>query len=69
MPKPSTNGSQHANHPNDIQRIVLPIPDRPHVGLTTFDAKDPDTKYPPIRPLRPPKGAPTAARRPRTSIM
>jgi len=28
------------------------------VGLTTYDAKDPDTKYPPIRELRPPKGAP-----------
>jgi arylsulfatase A-like enzyme len=41
-----------------IQRSVLPIPDRQHVGLTTYDAKDPDTKYPPIEPLRPPKGAP-----------
>jgi arylsulfatase len=26
--------------------------------LTTFDAKDPDTTYPPIEPLRPPAGAP-----------
>jgi arylsulfatase A-like enzyme len=42
----------------NIPRDVLPIPDRPHVGLTTFDAKDPDTQYPPIEPLRPPKGAP-----------
>src|SRR5512136_3199964 len=41
-----------------IQRAVLPIPDRQHVGLTTYDAKDPDTKYPPIEPLRPPKDAP-----------
>ena len=40
------------------QREILPIPDIPHVGLTTYDAKDPDTKYPPIEPLRPPKGAP-----------
>ena len=39
-------------------REVLPIPDRPHVGLTTYDAKDPDSTYPPIRPLRPPAGAP-----------
>jgi arylsulfatase len=39
-------------------RTVLPIPDQPHVGLTTFDAKDPDTTYPPIRDLRPPQGAP-----------
>ena len=41
-----------------ILRTVLPIPDQPHVGLTTYDAKDPDTKYPPIRQLRPPAGAP-----------
>ena len=41
-----------------IQRSILPIPDAQHVGLTTYDAKDPDTKFPPIEPLRPPKGAP-----------
>ena len=41
-----------------VQRTVLPIPDQPHVGLTTYDAKDPDTRYPPIRQLRPPTGAP-----------
>lgn len=46
------------NEQDKIQRQVLPIPDRQHVGLTTFDARDPDTRYPPIRPLRPPKGAP-----------
>jgi arylsulfatase A-like enzyme len=40
------------------QRAVLPIPDRDHVGLTTFDAKSPDTSFPPIEPLRPPEGAP-----------
>ena len=39
-------------------RDVLPIPDRPHVGLTTYDAKDPATAFPPIEPLRPPEGAP-----------
>ena len=43
---------------NEPARNILPIPDRPPVGLTTFDAKDPDAKYPPIEPLRPPKGAP-----------
>ena len=26
--------------------------------MTTYDAKDPDTKFPAIEPLRPPKGAP-----------
>jgi arylsulfatase A-like enzyme len=42
----------------DISRAVLPIPDRPDFGLTTYDAKDPDTHFPPIEPLRPPSGAP-----------
>ena len=41
-----------------VQRSILPIPDVKHVGLTTYDAKDPDTKFPPIEQLRPPKGAP-----------
>ena len=39
-------------------RSVLPIPKRSKPGLTTYDAKDPDTSYPPIEPLRPPEGAP-----------
>ena len=43
---------------HDISRTVLPIPDRPRTGLVTYDAKDPDTRYPPIMQLRPPKGAP-----------
>jgi arylsulfatase len=37
---------------------VLPIPDRPAPGLTTYDAKDADTSFPPIEPLLPPAGAP-----------
>ena len=41
-----------------VERSILPIPDRPQFGLTTYDAKDPDTKYPPIRDIRPPAGAP-----------
>ncbi|HEV7759372.1 MAG TPA: arylsulfatase [Acidimicrobiales bacterium] len=32
--------------------------DPAYVGLTTYDAKDPETAYPPIEPLRPPAGAP-----------
>ena len=40
------------------ERQILPIPDRQHVGLTTYDAKDPATSFPPIEPLRPPQGAP-----------
>jgi len=43
---------------NGPQRDVLPIPDRPNTGLVTYDAKDPDTEFPPIEPLRPPVGAP-----------
>src|SRR5271156_6438856 len=43
---------------DDISRTMLPIPDRARTGLITYDAKDPDTKYPPITQLRPPKGAP-----------
>src|SRR4029450_4433787 len=39
-------------------RESLPIPDPPHTGLVTYDAKDPDTSFPPIEPLRPPPGAP-----------
>ncbi len=41
-----------------FSREILPIPDRPRTGLVTYDAKDPDTKYPPIKQLRPPQGAP-----------
>jgi arylsulfatase A-like enzyme len=40
------------------QRTILPIHDQPRTGLITYDAKDPDTKFPPIEQLRPPKGAP-----------
>jgi arylsulfatase len=39
-------------------RATLPIPDRVAPGLTTYDAKDPDTTFPPIEPLLPPAGAP-----------
>ena len=41
-----------------VSRTILPIPDVPHIGLTTYDAKDPDTSYPPIRDVRPPQDAP-----------
>ena len=41
-----------------FSRSVLPIPDPRHVGLTTFDAKDPDTSFPPVVRRRPPAGAP-----------
>ncbi len=41
-----------------MRRGVLPIPDRPHLGVRTYDAKDPETAFPPIEPLLPPAGAP-----------
>jgi arylsulfatase len=44
--------------PDDVPREHLPIPDPQWVGLTTYDAKDPDTTFPPIEPVRPPTGAP-----------
>ncbi len=47
-----------STQPNEQLREILPIPDRPHTGLITYDAKDPDTSFPPIEPLRPPEGAP-----------
>jgi arylsulfatase A-like enzyme len=47
-----------ANQYDEVSRTILPIPESKHIGLTTYDAKDPDTKFPPIEPLRPPKGAP-----------
>src|SRR5271157_766226 len=41
-----------------VQRDILPVPDPARTGLLTYDAKDSETKSPPITPLRPPKGAP-----------
>ncbi len=41
-----------------VQRDVLPIPDRPYAGFVAYDARDPNSKFPPIEPLRPPPGAP-----------
>ena len=35
-----------------------PIPDRQHVGVTTYDAKDPDTSFPPITPVAARRGRP-----------
>src|SRR4051812_37303704 len=43
---------------SETPRTVLPTRGAQHVGLTTYDAKDPDTSFPPIKPLRPPAGAP-----------
>ena len=42
----------------EVNRFVLPIHDPQPVGITTYDAKDPDTSFPPITEPRPPAGAP-----------
>jgi hypothetical protein len=39
-----------------VGRERLPIPHRPHIGLVTYDAKDPASSFPPIEPLRPAGG-------------
>jgi hypothetical protein len=44
--------------PSSRSAQALPIPDRQHVSVTTYDAKDPATAFPPIEPLRSPEGAP-----------
>ena len=44
--------------PDVSLRRVLPMADLPFAGLVTYDAKDPDTSFPKIEPLRPPSGAP-----------
>ena len=57
MPMPHHESPGH--HDRDVPaRSVLPIPDLAHVGAVTYDAKDPDTSFPDIKPLRPPAGAP-----------
>jgi arylsulfatase A-like enzyme len=53
---PTAKEQEHM--PDEAARTVLPIPDRPHAGLITYDAKDPDTAFSPIQPLRPPQDAP-----------
>lgn len=55
----SKNGADNEN--DKPGREVLPIPDRPYTGLITYDAKDPDSKFPPIEPLLPPRVRPTCS--------
>jgi arylsulfatase A-like enzyme len=51
-------GAGQMGQDGSVGRETLPIPHRQQVGLVTYDAKDPATKFPPIKPLRPPAGAP-----------
>jgi arylsulfatase A-like enzyme len=50
--------SDSKNSSKQIQRDVLPIPDKQYAGFVAYDAKDPDSKFAPIEELRPPQGAP-----------
>ena len=58
MPADKSTNSRAANGEEQISRTVIPIPDRPRTGPITYDAKDPESVYPAIRQIRPPKGAP-----------
>jgi len=42
----------------EVNRFILPIHDPQPIGITTYDARDPDTSHPPITEPRPPAGAP-----------
>ena len=46
------------NQPDRKLRSILPIPDPVVPAPDVLDAKDPEAKFPPIEPLRPPAGAP-----------
>src|SRR4051794_35298807 len=50
--------TEPTSHRDNLPREVLPIPDRPRAGLTTFAATDPGPTLPPIERLRSPSGAP-----------
>lgn len=43
---------------DDVPRNVLPIPDQPYLGVRPLYATDEAAKFPPIKPVRPPEGAP-----------
>ncbi|RJG05729.1 arylsulfatase [Noviherbaspirillum cavernae] len=59
MAKKNEKTTQASNgNAQEIQRTVLPIPDIRRSGPTIYDAKDPEAKFPPIREVLPPKGAP-----------
>ncbi|MFC9517284.1 sulfatase-like hydrolase/transferase [Nocardiaceae bacterium NPDC056970] len=50
--------TRESHDPGDIGRQILPIPSERYTGTVLYDAKDPDARFAPLRPLRPPTGAP-----------
>ncbi|MBV8373669.1 MAG: sulfatase-like hydrolase/transferase, partial [Candidatus Eremiobacteraeota bacterium] len=47
-----------SNNNRSVQREILPVPDQAYAGFIAYDAKNPDSKFPPIQPLVPPEAAP-----------
>src|SRR3954452_9885622 len=60
VPTASSKGNtpMPAGRHRSTEREILPVPDITPPGLVTYDAKDPDTSFPPIEEVRPPAGAP-----------
>lgn len=53
QPKAAASGEIESKH-----RSHLPLPNTVRQDIVTYDAKSPDTRFPRIEELRPPKGAP-----------
>ena len=47
-----------SNRFNEQARVILRIPDQVRHQLATYDAKDPDNRFPPMTEIRPPEGVP-----------
>jgi hypothetical protein len=58
LPFETTHLEEEPMSPDRHAPTMLPISDRSPFGLTTYDAKDPETSFPPIEPLVPAQGAP-----------
>ena len=52
------SGAGNENSADLKDRTHLPMSNTVKPGHITYDARDPDTKFPPIEQLRPPKGSP-----------
>lgn len=57
-PALAQQGAVSPGAPEFKNRSNLPMSNTGRPSLITYDAKSPDTKFPPIEQLRPPKGAP-----------
>lgn len=55
--QPSDPGG-HSGQVTNKDRMHLPMPNTTPSGYIAYDARDPDSKFPPINQLRPPQGAP-----------